>query len=725
MSANPRNPDELAGADLSRRRFIVTAATAAAGLVIGFSLTPKRAFGDDSKPPAGDFAPNAFLRIAPDGTITVLHGRTEMGQGVHTSLPMLVAEELEADWKTVRFAETPTGAAYNSTIADAQFTGGSLSVWTAFDQLRRAGATARVMLVAAAAKKWGVAEAECAAENGKVLHRPSGKAAGYGELAGLAAAMPAPAEVRLKEPSEWKLIGKPTRRLDSFEKASGQAIFGLDYRNPEMFTAVVARSPTFGGKVKSFRAEKALAVPGVKSVHRVDTGVAVVAEETWSAIKGRRALEIEWDAGEHANLSTESIRERYAELAKTEGLTVRKEGDPAGAVAGAARRISAVYVLPFLAHAPMEPLNCYAEVRDGKCYVVSGTQMQTGDVKAAAEVAGIGKENVELRTLFAGGGFGRRANPAADFTREAVEVAKAANLPVKVVWTREDDTRGGYYRPFSYNVMEGGVDAAGNPLFWTHRIVGQSILEGTIFESSMTKNGYDSTTVEGAKNLPYEIPNVLVDLHSPKLPVPVLWWRSVGHSINAFTTESFIDELAALAGADPVAYRMKLLGNHPRWRKVLEVAAEKAGWGTALKTGRARGVAVHESFGSFVAQVAEVSVEKNEVVVHKVTCAVDCGHFVNPLTIEAQMQGGVAYGLSAALHGRITIKDGRVEQGNFNDYRMIPYRRMPKVEVHIVKSGEKPGGIGEPGTPPIAPALANAVAALTGKRIRELPIALG
>lgn len=711
--------------DPARRQFIVSAAALYAGLVLGFTLTPRRGLAGETTEEGKAFAPNAFLRIAPDGSITILHGKTELGQGVHTSLPMLVAEELEADWTTVRFAPTPAGPEYNSTIAPAQFTGGSLSVWTCFDQLRNAGATARAMLVSAAAQKWGVPVGECSAKLGRVFHASSGKSAGYGELSSLAATMPVPGEVKLKDPKQWTLIGKSTKRLDSLEKVTGTSRFGQDVTLPGIVFAVVARPPVFGGSVKGFIADKALAIPGVITIAQVPSGVAVVAKDTFTAILARRSLEVSWEPGPEGDLSTESLTARYEAYAREQGIVVRKEGDAAKAATLAAKKVSAVYVLPFLAHAPMEPMNCTVHLTSDRCRVWSGTQMQTGDQYAAANASGLKPEQVEINTLMAGGGFGRRANPAADFTGEAVEVAKIAKAPVKVVWTREDDTRGGYYRPFYYNVMEGGIDGKGNPLFWTHRIVAQSILTGTSFESSMVKEGVDSTTVEGAKSLPYEVPNITVDLHSPRLKVPVLWWRSVGHSANGFTTESFIDELALLAGADPCEYRLKLLEKHPRWAKVVEVAAEKAGWGGKLPEGMARGIAVHESFGSFVAQVAVVSVEaKKRVKVHRVTVAVDCGVAVNPLTIEAQMQGGVAFGLTAALYGRITFREGKVEQGNFHNYPMLTHGEMPKVDVHIVHSGQKPGGIGEPGVPPTAPAVCNAIAKLTGQRIRRLPMEL-
>lgn len=710
-------------ADPGRRNFLVKGTMMAGGLLIGFHMGSGMQAARAAHGEAAPFSPNAFLRIGTDGVITVLHGKTELGQGVHTALPMLVAEELEADWTAVRFAPTPTGEAYNSTISPSQFTGGSLSVWTSYEQLRKAGAAARLMLVAAAARQWGVAPESCRAQLGRVHHDASGKSATYGELALAAAEMPLPLSIPLKDPADFRLIGKPTRRLDSAEKVFARSVFGLDFKVPGMLTAVVLRSPTFGGTLKSFDAAKALAVPGVVAVEKVPSGVAVIADGAASALLGRRALVAEWEPGPDAGLSSEGLLARYEALAQTPGAPAARRGDPEAAKGGAAKTLRAAYTLPYLAHAPMEPLNCAVDLTKDACSVWTGTQSQTMDRKAAADAAGLKTEQVSLHTLMAGGGFGRRASSTGDFVSEAVEVAKKAKAPVKVMWTREDDIQGGYYRPFSHNVLEAGLKPDGSPLYWTHRIVGQSILAGTPFADSMVKDGIDFTSVEGASNLPYAVENLLVDLHSPRLSVPVLWWRSVGHSIQAFTTESFIDELAHLAGADPVAYRLALLKDEPRWRGVLETAAEKSGWGGALPQGRARGVAVHESFGSFVAQVAEVSVEaQGRVRVHRVTCAVDCGIVVNPLTIEAQMQGAVAYGLTAALYGRISFKDGQVEQRNFNNYKILPFSEMPRVDVHIVAGREKPGGIGEPGTPPIAPAVANALFALTGKRLRGLPI---
>lgn len=707
--------------NISRRDFLKTGASIGGGLILGFSLPLRVPSGEAASAPV-QIMPNAFIRIGADDIVTIIVNHSEMGQGVYTSLPMLVAEELEADWTKIKVEPAPVDAVYNHTAFGIQMTGGSSSVWSEYDRLRKVGAAAREMLTSAAALVWNVDKTSCRAQNGKVIDS-SGKSLTYGQLADKAASMPVPQDVKLKDPSEFKIVGKPTRRLDSPDKVSGKAAFGLDVRVPGMLTAVIARPPVFGAKVVSFKADKAKAVPGVKDVVQVPAGVAVVATDFWPAKTGRNALEIVWDEGPGATLSTAGMREHYANLAKTSGAAARKEGDPEQALAKAAKHISAEYEVPYLAHATMEPLNCLVDLRTDSCEIWTGTQFQTVDRDAASRIAGLKSEQVKIHTTFLGGGFGRRANPQSDFVVEAVHVAKAIGKPVKVVWTREDDIKGGYYRPMWYDHIAAGLDTDGNPVAWRHTIVGQSILGGTPFEKLLVKSGVDETSVEGAKDLPYEISNILIDLHSPKIGVPVQWWRSVGHSHTAFVVESFMDELAHAAGKDPYAFRHRLLAGHPRHRGVLELAAQKAGWGKPLPQGRAHGIAVHESFGSFVAQVAEVSVSTGgKVCVHNVVCAVDCGKVVNPYTIEAQMESAIVFGLSATLHGAITLKDGRVEQNNFNDYEVVRLNEMPEVEVYIVHSKGKPGGIGEPGVPPIAPAVCNAIFTLTGKRIRSLPI---
>jgi isoquinoline 1-oxidoreductase beta subunit len=709
--------------NISRRDLLKTGVLLGGGLILGFRLPGGESHAAATAQAVPAVEPNAFIRITPDDTITFIINKSEMGQGVYTSLPMLIAEELNCDWNKIRVESAPVAPVYNHTAFGIQMTGGSTSVWSEYDRLRKAGAAAREMLIAAAAAVWKVGKSGCRAQNGVVLG-PDGKKLTYGQLAEKASKLPVPKNIRLKDAASYKLIGKPRRRLDTPEKTNGTAIFGIDAGTPGMLTAVIARPPVFGGKVKDFNAEKAKAVKGVVDVVRIGDKVAVVAESFWPAKLGRDALEVTWDEGPNAGLSTDRMRQEYAGLAKTPGSVARKEGDPSEALAKAARQISAEYEVPYLAHACMEPMNCCVDLSAGKCEIRTGTQFQTVDREAAARVAGLTPDQVRIHTTFLGGGFGRRANPHSDFVVEAVQVAKVLMKPVRVVWTREDDMKGGYYRPMWYDRLEAGLNAKGKPVAWQHTIVGQSIIQGSPFEKNMIgKDGLDPTSVEGAKEIPYEIPNILVDLHTTKVGVPVQWWRSVGHSHTGFVVESFIDELAHAAGKDPYEFRRRLLAGHPRHRGVLELAAKNAGWGKALPGGRARGIAVHESFGSYVAHVAEVSVTpEGRVRVHKVTCAVDCGRFVNPSTIEAQMESAVVFGLSAALHGAITLKDGRVEQGNFDDYQVLRMNEMPEVKVHIVKSAAKPGGIGEPGVPPVASAVCNAVFVLTGKRIRRLPI---
>jgi isoquinoline 1-oxidoreductase subunit beta len=718
----------VSAAGLSRRTFLATTAAAGGGLLIGLSLPTglRRLFAQETAPGAPPPDPNAFIRIAPDDTVTILLKHVEMGQGISTSLPMMVAEELECDWRHVRFAHAPAHMAYAHTVFRMQMTGGSTSTWESFDQLRTAGAAAREMLISAAAARWGVPASECRAENGFVLHSGNGsRRARFGELAADAEKLPIPAAPKLKDPKDWKLLGRPMHRLDSPVKVTGQAEFGMDVRRPGMLTALIARSPWFGGKPRGFRADKARAVPGVVDVIEIPAGIAVLAENFWAARLGRNALEIDWDKGSLAGHSTADQLADYRKRAQTEGLPAAVKGDFAAAYAKAAKKIEAEYEVPYLAHAMMEPLNCTAEVRPGACEIWTGTQFQTGDQAAAAKIAGVKPEQVQVHTPFLGGGFGRRGNPRADFVTEAVQLAKASGRPVKVVWTREDDIQGGYYRPLWVSRMRAGLDESGRPVAWAHTIVGQSILAGTPF-AGMIQNGIDDSSVEGAADALYlaSIADHRVDLHSPELPVPVLWWRSVGNSHTAFVVESFVDELAHATGKDPVAFRRELLPEGSRRRRALDLVAEAAGWGKALPAGRAAGIAVHESFGSAVAQVAEVSVDNGRIRVHRVVCAIDCGPVVNPDGVEAQMQSGIVYGLSAALHGEITLEDGRAEQSNFHDYPVLRLHEMPRVEVHIAKSNEKMGGVGEPGTPPIAPAVANALFALTGKRVRRLPLRL-
>ncbi len=709
--------------ELTRRDFLRASALSGAGLVIAFYV-PRRALAAPPAPQKPLPPPNAFLRIAPDDSVSVILAHSEMGQGIWTTMAMLVAEELECDWSKVRVEHAPAAPVYAHTDYGMQMTGGSSTTWSEFDRYRSVGAMAREMLVRAAAERWKVDPARLRAEKGSVVHGK--ERLSYGQLAEAAQKLSPPASVSLKGPKDWKLIGKPVRRLDSPEKITGKAQFGIDVRFEGLRTALVERAPVFGGKVKSFDAAKASAVPGVEKVVQVPSGVAVVGKDFWSAKTGREALKVEWDLGSGAAVDSEELVKSYRALARTPGAVALKRGDADSALGAAKKRIEAEYDVPYLAHAPMEPLNCAVKIDGGRCEIWTGTQFQTNDQDAAARIAGVPVENVSVHTPFLGGGFGRRANPAADFVSEAVQVAKAAGVPVKVVWTREDDIRGGFYRPLFLHRIEAGLDAKGAPVAWNHAIVGQSIVAGTPFESMLVKDGIDAVSVEGVVDSPYleGLPACRVFLHTPKNEVPVLWWRSVGNTHTAFAMESMIDELAHAAGKEPLAFRTALLKKKPRHLQALKLAAERAGWGRKLPAGRARGLAVHESFGSIVAEVAEVSVEKGAIRVHRVTCAVDCGLAVNPLAVEAQVQGAVAFGLGPALRSQITLKQGRVQQSNFHDYEVLRLDEMPRVEVHIVPSKARMGGIGEPATAPVAPAVANAVFALTGKRLRSLPLRL-
>jgi isoquinoline 1-oxidoreductase beta subunit len=671
---------------------------------------------------AAEFAPNAFVRIATDGRVTVIVNKAEMGQGVSTSLCMLLAEELDADWTRVGFEFAPVDPVYAHPGFGIQMTGGSTSTLGMSEPMRRAGAAARALLVAAAAQRWGVSADACRTENGAVLHAADGRRAGYGELADAAAELEPPADVPLKDPKDFRIVGTPTHRLDTPDKVAGRALFGMDVRLPGMLTALVAHPPVFGGTVNSLEIEAARAVPGVRAVVNVGSGVAVIAEGFWAAKRGRDALQVDWHLPAASRVSSDELRAQFRQTARAPGMVAREEGDVQAALAAAARTLEADYEVPYLAHAALEPLNCTVDLRAGAMDLWIGTQFQTVDHAAAATAAGLPPDTVRLHSTYLGGGFGRRANPVADYVVEAVKVARAAGAPVQLIWTREDDMRGGFYRPMFHSRMRGGLDAAGEITAWTHTIVGQSIMAGTPFAAFAVKNGIDGTSVEGAEDVPYAVPNLRVDLHTVKTPVPVLWWRSVGHSHTAFVVESFLDELAHAAGQDPLALRRTLLAGKPRHLGVLELAAARAGWGTPPPAGRARGLAVHHSFGSFVAMVAEVGLEQGRPRVHRVTVAVDCGRTVNPDTVRAQMEGAVGFALTAALFGEITLSDGRVQQSNFHDYKLLRVHEMPAVDVHIVESTEPSSGVGEPGVPPLAPAVGNALFALTGRRVRRLPI---
>lgn len=722
MSTQPVN--------VSRRVFLRNTAVTGAGLVIGMHLplAARAQSGAAAVMHGGgeaSFAPNAFVRIAPNDTVTVMIKHIEFGQGPYTGLATLVAEELDADWSQMRAESAPANdELYKNLFFGIQGTGGSTAIANSYEQMRRAGATARALLVAAAAGEWEVAESEITVEKGVVSDPGSGGSARFGALAERAATLTPPTEVALKDPETFRLIGTEVPKLDSRAKTTGEATFTLDLQPADALTVLVAHPPRFNGGVTSFDDSGARAVTGVVDVKTIPEGVAVYARNFWAAKKGRDALKVEWDLAGTESRSSADILAAYRELAKDRGTPATERGDTAGTLAGAGTVLEAEYEFPFLAHAPMEPLDCVIQMTDNGCEAWLGSQLPTVDQKTIAGVLGLEPGQVTVNTMFAGGSFGRRAQPAGDFAREAAEALKALGTgapPIKLVWTREDDIRGGRYRPIYVHRLRGGLDDQGNIAAWEQVIAGQSIVAGSPFEG-MIEDGVDPTSVEGASDLPYGIPNLAVSLHTTEVGVPVLWWRSVGHTHTGFTTETFIDELLAAAGRDPVEGRLKLLGDHPRHAGVLETAAQMADWGAAVPEGRARGVAVHKSFDSYVAEVAEVSRDENGYPkVHKVWCAVDCGVAVNPNVITAQMEGGIGYGLGHALFAEITMVDGRIRQANFDTYRSLRINEMPEVEVTVIPSAEKPTGVGEPGVPPIAPAVANAWAALTGERVRRLP----
>jgi isoquinoline 1-oxidoreductase subunit beta len=690
---------------VSRREFLETGAAAGATLVIGFYLPAFERHASHTPAALAPFKPNAWIEIRPDGAVTIWTGRSEMGQGVHTAMPMIVAEELEADWTRVRVAQADADPAYGD-----QFTVGSRSVRSGFEPLRKAGAAAREMLIDAAALTWKVPRDACRARNGVVEHAPTGRRLGFGDLVARAATLPVPADPPLKPPSEFRILGKRMPRVDTPDKVSGKAVFGLDVRVPGMVYAAVARCPVFGGRVKAFDPAPALAVPGVQRVVQISSGVAVVAERTWAAFQGKKALKIEWDEGVTARWSSDGIWSAFAAAAARSGEVVRQTGDVDSALKGAARTVEAVYQAPYLAHACMEPMNCTAHVPSGggRCEIWAPTQNPQGIQRAAARVTGIPAEAITVHVTYLGGGFGRRGGPM-DYATEAVELAQKIAVPVQVVWTREDDIQNALYRPATYNVLRGGLDARGAPVAWSHRVVGP---DGGAF-----------LITRGADELIYPVPHFRLERVIEDPGVPIAPWRGVGPSQNGWVVESFVDELAHAAGKDPYAYRRDLVAGQPRLRAVLDLAAQHAGWGSAPSAGRSRGIALWQFGETFLSQVAEVSVASDGTVrVHRVVCAVDCGIVVNPDTVVAQMQGSIVYGLTAALYGEITIDRGRVAQSNFSDYRMLGLAEMPEIEVHLVPSEAAPGGVGEAGLPPIAPAVCNAVFAGTGKRIRRLPI---
>lgn len=709
--------------NLSRRTFLQVTALGAAGFMIGCGESQEAAktTGDVVKT-----VMNAFVSIGSDDTVTILNKHIEFGQGTTTGFASLVAEELDASWGQIRFGFAPADNKLygNDLIGGFQGTGGSSAMADSYEKYRRAAAGARAMLLAAAAAKFKVGADTLTIEDGVIATADGKQKISFGALAADAAKQPVPdaASLKFKDAAKYRYVGKAFPRVDSAGKVNGSAKFGLDYRPEGTLTALIAKPPMFGAKVKSFDATEAIKVAGVTEVVQIPQGVAVLAKDMWAAIKGREALKVEWDDSAAEKRGSAEIMADYKKLAATPGTNVRKDGDAAAAMKAAKRTITAEFEFPYLAHACLETLNCTVVLKADSCEIWSGSQFPTGDQMAAAAITGLKPEQVKINTMLAGGSFGRRATPTADIVSEAVMIAKATGgkAPVKLVHTREDDIRGGYYRPMTLHRLTAGFDAKGAPAVWDHRVVTQSIMEGTPF---LPPGQMDFTATEGSATLPYSFANLSVDVHLAKTGIPVLWWRAVGSTHAAYATEVFIDEVARVAKKDPVAFRRELLAKHPRHLGVLNLAAEKAGWDQPLPTGKARGIAVHESFRTFVAQVAEITIKPDKTfTVDRVVCAVDCGIVVNPDVVAAQMEGGIGFGLSSILHEAVTLTGGVVDQSNFSDYTILRNSEMPKIEVHIVPSTAIPTGVGEPGTPPIGPAVANAILAATGKAPHKLPI---
>jgi isoquinoline 1-oxidoreductase beta subunit len=699
---------------ITRRNFLKTSAIAGGGLLLGVYL-PKAI--NEAQAAGTVYSPNAWVHIADNNSITLISARSEMGQGVFTSMPMLIAEELNVDIRQIKVEMAPPGADYKNALLGAQITGGSTSVRDGWEKLRIGGAQVRTMVITAAANKWGVTPAQCRAENGTVFG-PGGKKATYGELAEAASKLPVPKDVVLKDPKNFKIVGKPTKRLDTPSKVNGTAEFGIDVKLPGMVYASLEQCPVIGGKVKSFDASKAKAMSGVIDVVQIDDGVAVVANSYWRARKARETLTVQWDEGPVAKLSNASMMNSIRNAAKTEKtLNIKTTGDAANALKAAAKVFRAEYEAPLLAHATMEPMNFTADFKNGKCHLIGPTQFQEGAQGTVAAALGIKPEDVSLRTTFLGGGFGRRLEN--DFIVQAAQISKAVGKPVKLVWTREDDTTHDYYRPMALHRLQAGVDANGKPVAMTFELTSQSITQRAF---GLPKDTLDPFMTEAAV-VPYDIANMTQDLVIHDAGLRVGYWRSVSHAFNAYANECFVDELAAAAGKDPYQFRMAMLGKQPRFANVLKLAAEKAGWGKPLPKGRTRGIALMEGYDTYMAQVAEISVDSNnQIRVHRVVAAVDAGHMVNPDTVEAQIQGGIVYGLSAVLYGQVTLENGRVQQTNFHDYPVLRLNETPAIDVILVESTEKPGGIGEPATALIGPAVANAFFTATGKRVRTLPL---
>jgi isoquinoline 1-oxidoreductase subunit beta len=701
----------------SRRDFLKTTAAAGGGLVLAVVLPDGLA--TSARAAAATSMPNAWVKIGSDDSITIISARSEMGQGVYTALPTLVAEELEVDLGKIKVETAPVGEVYVNSLLGGQITGGSTSVVEGYDKLRAAGAQARAMLVTAAAEKWGVDASACRASSG-VVQGPGGQKATYGELAEAASKLPVPKDVKLKDHKDSRYVGKPIHRFDTKGKIDGTAEFGMDVKLPGMLYAALAQCPVIGGKAASFDAAKAKAMPGVKHVVQISDGVAVVADSWWRAKVARGALDIKWDEGAGRSLNTEGIATALKAAAAKPGAVIKKQGDVSEGMKGAAKTLQADYELPFLAHAAMEPMNFTADVRKDSCLVYGPTQFQQLAAGVAAQVTGLKPEQVTVRTTFLGGGFGRRID--VDYVAQAVEISKAiGGGPVKLVWTREDDITHDFYRPTSYHQLSGALDALGKPVVLKFHLTSPSVTSRLF--PPVVQNGVDPFMTE-AGAVPYDIPNQFADVVIHDTGLRVGYWRSVSHALNSFAYESFMDEMAVAAGKDPFEFRRALLDKQPRLKRVLELAAEKAGWGTPRPAGRSRGIALMEGYGTAMAQVAEVSVSANKIRVHRVVVAVDPGRMVNPNILRQQLEGSIIFGLSAVLYGEITLKDGRVQQSNFHDYPVLRMPEAPAIEMHIVESDEKPAGIGEPGTALVGPAVANAVFAATGQRLRKLPLRL-
>ncbi|HMS82180.1 MAG TPA: xanthine dehydrogenase family protein molybdopterin-binding subunit [Nitrospira sp.] len=733
---HPINFNKLAAPTPSRREFLIGAAATAGVFVLGAYIPfPKRAFAQENSGMAkGIYDPNVFLKIGTDNTVTLLSKHFDMGQGAPTGLATLVAEELEADWSSMRIEFAPNNAKLYNNLAfgPVMGTGGSTSTTEAWEQMRQVGAAARMMFVTAAAKQWQVPAADITVRKGVLRHAASGKTATFGELADAAMRVPVPTDVPLKDPKAWTLIGTKLPRLDSLDKTTGKAVYALDIRRPGMLTAVIKHPELFGARVASFDPTETMKIVGVVDVVQIPTGVAVLAKDTWSAIRGRNMLKVTWETSQAETRSTTDIFDEYRALAGKPGVQALRRGDATAGLKHAVKTVEAEFTMPYLTHAPMEPLNATLELRSDGAEMWSGCQLKTLDEATLANILELKPEQIKIHTLYGGGSFGRRGsfsqpgNPVGDWIIELAEIVKTikGRAPVHLLWTREDDIKGGFYRPMALHKVTAGIDAKGHIAGWQHATVSKSIIMGTAFEPMAVKDGVDATAVEGIADTPYAINALSVDWHNVKTPVPVLWMRSVGHSHTAFVMETILDDLAHLAKKDPLNFRLDLLAQQPRDAAVVKLAAEKSGWTYALPNGHGRGLAYHRSFNTRVAMVAEVSVKGKAITVDRIVAAVDCGIAVNPDVIEAQIQGAIGFTLSAVLRNQITLNKGVVEQNNFYDYEPTRMPEMPKVEVHIVKSAERPTGIGEPGVPPVAPSIGNAIFAATGKRLRHLPLTL-